>query len=157
MADLACVYTLTTPGGTIRFNDGDLKTSTNLYWIAEIDGLDGATIRAPVDNAPQAHGGIVHSFWKGPRHITFDGNILIQSVPWGWPCLTERNAMEESLRVALESILQADGTLSWTPAGQSARSLTVRHDVQLQYTPRESYMIMGFTFGLVSAASDWTI
>lgn len=157
MADLATTYTLTTSGGTIVFNDGDLGTTDDLYWIASIEGLDGAPIRAQVDNAPQAHGGIVHTFWKGPRHVTIEGSILIQSVPWGGYCLPQRNAMEDDLRIALESIIQTDGTLSWTPAGldSTGRALTVRHDVQLQFTPQENYAIMGFVFGLVSAASDW--
>ena len=126
-----------------------------MYWISGIEGLDGSSIRAPIDNAPQAHGGIVHGFWKGPRHITFEGSILIQSVAWGGSCLVERNAMEEDLIDALEACLQADGTLTWTPAGLSARSLTVRHDVPLQFTPQENYMIMGFVFGLVAADPDW--
>lgn len=156
MADLVCVYTLTTPGGTIRFNDGDLHTHDDLYWIATIGGLDGAPIRAQVDNAPQAHGGIVHTFWKGPRHITFDGAILIQSVPWGGSCIEEMNGMEDDLRVALESTLQSSGTLSWTPAGDSAHSLTVRNEIPVEYSPQEGYMIRQFTFGLVSASSDWT-
>lgn len=156
MADLSCVYELSTPGGTIRFNDGDLNTTDDLYWIAQIEGLDGPILRAQIDNAPQAHGGLVHTFWKGPRHVTMEGSILIQSVPWGGSCLNERNEMEDDLRVALESIIQADGTLAWTPLGQSARSLTVRHDVQLQYTPQENYMIMAFVFGLVSADADWS-
>lgn len=156
MADLACVYTLSTPGGTIRFNDGDLKTLDDLYWIANIAGLDGAPIRAQVDNAPQAHGGIVHTFWKGPRHVTMEGSILIQSVPWGGFCLVERNEMEDDLRVALESTVQSSGTLSWTPAGQSAHTLTVRNDIPVEFTPQEGYVITGFTFGLVSASSDWT-
>lgn len=155
MADLSCVYTLACPGGTVYFNDGDLHTLDDLYWIATIAGLDGAPIRAQVDNAPQAHGGIVHTFWKGARHITMEGSILIQSVPWGGSCLNERNHMEEVLRAALESTLQANGTLSWTPTGQAARSLTVRNDVPVEYTPQENYLIMGFTFGLVSADPDW--
>lgn len=84
-----------------------------------------------------------------------EGSILIQSVPWGARCLPQRNAMEEALIDALESILQADGTLSWTPAGLAARSLTVRHNVPLEFAPQENYMIMGFVFGLVSADPDW--
>lgn len=155
MADLACVYTLSTPGGTVSFNDGDLHTTDDLYWIANIDGLDGAPIRAQVDNAPQAHGGIIHTFWKGPRRVTIEGSILVQSVRWGGSCLVVRNEMEDDLRVALESTHQSSGTLSWTPSGQSARSLTVRNDIPVDFTPQEGYMIMGFTFGLVSAASDW--
>lgn len=155
MADLSAIYTLTTPGGTVVFNNGDLHTTTDLYWITEIQGLDGAPIRATIDPAPQAHGGLVHDAWKGPRHVTMEGVILIQSVPLGSPCLTERNEMEDDLRVALESILQADGTLAWTPEGQAARSLTVRSEIALEYTPQENYAVMGFTFGLVSANPDF--
>jgi hypothetical protein len=158
MADLSAVYTLTTSGGNITFNDGDLGTTDDLYWISEIEGLDGPSIRAQVDNAPQAHGGIVHTFWKGPRHVTMQGSIIIQSVAPGGYCLPERNQMEDDLREALDSILQADGTLSWTPAGLGTvtRTLTVRNDIPVQYSPQESYMVMGFVFGLVSAAADWT-
>lgn len=156
MADLSCVYELVTPSGTILFNDGDLRTNDDLYWISEIEGLDGATIRAQVDNAPQTHGGIVHTFWKGPRQITMQGAIVIQSVPFGAACLTVRNEMEDDLRVALDSILQDDGTLTWTPEGQSERSLLVRHNIRLDFTPQEGYVIMGFTFGLISADSDWS-
>jgi len=155
VADLAAIYTLTTPGGTIIFNNGDLHTLDDLYWITNIDGLDGAPIRATIDNAPQAHGGLVHNAWKGPRHINMEGVILVQSVPIGGACLEVRNDMEEDLRAALESLLQADGTLAWTPDGQSARSLTIRHDVPLDYSPQENYAVMGFTFGLVAADPDW--
>lgn len=156
MADLAAVYTLTTPAGTISFNDGDLRTLDDLYWISEIEGLDGAQIRAQVDNAPQTHGGIVHTFWKGPRQVTMQGAIIVQSVPFGAYCLPVRNEMEQDLRVALESIIQADGTLSWTPAGAaSTKSLTVRHNIRLDFSPQENYVIMGFVFGLIAADPDF--
>lgn len=155
MADLAVPYTLATPGGTVVFNDGDLYTLDDLYWVTEIQGLDGPSIRAQIDDAPQAHGGLVHNFWKGARHVTMEGVILIQSVGLGAACLTERNTFENNLRVALESTLQADGTLSWTPTGGAARSLTIRNEVPLEYTPQENYAVMGFTFGLVAADPDF--
>lgn len=155
MADEAAVYTLTAPGGTIVFNNGDLHTLDDVYWIQDIQGLDGAPIRAPIDNAPQAHGGILHNFWKGPRHVTINGVILVQSIPLGGACLSIRNDMEEDLRAALDSLLQADGTLAWTPTAMSARSLTVRYDVPVDFTPAENYAIKAFTFGLVSANPDW--
>lgn len=156
MADLACRYTLTTPVGDIVFNDGDLHTRDDLYWISEIEGLDGPPIRSQVDNAPQADGGIVHTAWKAARQITMQGAILIQSVPWGAACLAERNAMEKELREALESIIRANGTLSWTPEGDSLHTLTVRHNIQLNYDPQEGYLIMGFVFGLIAANPDWS-
>lgn len=155
MADLATIYTLATPGGTIVFNNGDLHTLDDLYWITQIQGLDGAPIRAPIDPAPQAHGGLIHNFWKGPRHVTMEGVILVQSVPLGGHCLTIRNAMESALRVALESTLQANATLAWTPTGGAASTLTLRNEVPLEYTPQENYAVMGFTFGLVAADPDF--
>jgi hypothetical protein len=151
MADVAVLFTLTTPGGTILFNNGSLHTTTDLYWITEVGGLDGAPIRAPIDNRPLIDGGLVHNFFKGPRHVTVEGVIIVQSQPLGQACQTVRNTMENNLRVALESILQADGTLAWTPTGLGARSLTVRHDVPLEYRHVENYLLLSFTFGLVAA------
>lgn len=155
MADESAIYELSTPVGSIFFNNGDLRTDDDLYWISEIEGLDGATIRAQVDNAPQTHGGIVHTFWKAARQVTMQGAIVVQSIPFGSYCLPVRNEMEQDLRVALESIIQADGQLSWTPAGGSGQSLTVRHNIRLDFTPQESYAIKGFVFGLVAADPDF--
>lgn len=155
MADLSVTYTLTTPGGTIVFNNGDLYTTDDLYWIQTIQGLDGAPIRAPIDNAPQVDGGLVHDFYLGPRHVTMEGVILVQSVSIGGPCLTVRNTLEEALRAALQSITRADGTLAWTPTGGSGRSLTVRNEVPLEYSPAENYAVMAFTFGIVAADPNW--
>jgi hypothetical protein len=160
MADYSCQYTISGPSLTITLNNGELGNGSrdNLYWIGDIDGLDGPPIRAQVDNAPQTDGGIVHTFWKGPRHINFQGDIIIQSVPFGGPCLEERNEMEDALRGVLESIIREDGTLSWIPTGQfQTRSLTVRHDVPLDFSPTNNYMTQGFVFGLVAANSDWTL
>jgi hypothetical protein len=63
--------------------------------------------------------------------------------------------MSEALRVALDSIIAADGTLSWTPVGFGARSLTVRNEVPLNVTYEQDYRLSAFSFGLVSAAADW--
>jgi hypothetical protein len=151
MADIAVVYTLTTPGGTITFNDG----GADQFYITEIQGLGSAPIRTPIDNAPQAHGGLVHDFWKAARNIVVEGVFLITSVPQGTQCQALRNDMEEDLRAALESILQADGTLAWTPTGLTARSLTVRHSVPLECPHQDNYLLRAFNFGLVAADPDW--
>jgi hypothetical protein len=158
MADIAAVYTLTTPGGTITFNNGDLKDGTDKYWIQNIQGLDGPPLRTPIDNRPQTHGGLVHNFFKGPRHVVFEGVLVTESVGFpslGDACIQRQNEMEEDLIDALESILQADGTLGWTPLGLAARSLTVRHDVILEFSAIEAYALKQFTFGLVAADPDW--
>jgi hypothetical protein len=157
MADISALYTLVTPAGNILFNNGTLAhgSTDDLYWLSDINGLDGAPLRAQIDNAPQAQGGIVHTIWRGARHVDMQGDIFIQSKPLGGACLPARNAMEEALREALESIQQIDGTLSWTPSGLTARSLTVRNDVPLDFSPANNYATMAFTFGLVAADPDW--
>lgn len=158
MADLTVQYVLATPGGTITFNDGDLRDGTDKYWIQNITGLDGAGIRTPIDNVPFGDGGIVHDFWKGPRHVVFEGVLITESVgfpSFGDDCITVQNEMEEDLIDVLESIIRADGTLSWTPLGLSARSLTVRHDVTLEFSAIEQYALKQFTFGLVAADPNW--
>jgi hypothetical protein len=155
VADLTTTYTLSTSGGTIVFNNGALKTTTDLYWIQTLQGLDGAPVRAPVDPVPFGDGGLVHRFWKGPRRIVFDGVILIQSVPLGGACQEQLNVMEEALRVALESTLDTPGSLSWVPLGQASRLLTVKCEVALDVQPIENYALRSFSFGLVSPSSDW--
>ena len=158
MADLAATYTLTTPGGTIVFNQGDLRDGTDKYWVQNISGLDGTSVRAPIDNVPYGDGGITHDFWKGPRHVVFEGVLITESVgfpSFGDACIQLQNEMEEALIDALESILRADGTLTWTPLGLAARSLTVRHDVTLEFSAIENYALKQFTFGLVAADPNW--
>lgn len=156
--DLNCTYTLTTPGGTITFNNGDLHDGTDKFWIQTIDGLDWPTIRAPIDQVPFGDGSIVHTFWLAGREPVLDGVLLVESVPFVTEdCVEILNEMEDDLRTAIESIVAADGTLAWTPAGQSAKSLTVRHHGQprLDIRPIENYALRQFTFGLISESGSF--
>lgn len=155
MADVGAIHVLTTPGGTITFNNGTLHSLDDLYWIQEIDGLDGAPRRAPIDPRPLTHGGLVHDIWKGPRPFTIEGVILIQSAPLGDACRSARNTMESNLVVALDSILDGDGTWVWTPIGLGARSLTVRNPEKIDFKHQNDYALLGFTFGLIAAEPDW--
>lgn len=151
MADVGVQYTLVAPSGTVNFNDG---TADQIY-ITEIQGLGGAPIRAPIDPVPYGDGGIVHSFWKGPRHVIVDGVFLITST-WQMNDVVEiRNDFEEELRVALESCMSADATFTWTPQGQPQRTLTVRNDVPVDFAHGENYLLETFSFGLVAADPDW--
>lgn len=152
MSDVAVVYTLTTPGPDITFNNGALPSYQDFYFITGIRGLDGAPMRTPQDDKPQAHGGLVHKFWKGARHIVIEGEYLVQSTRVDNTVQTIRNGMDATLFSALEAIIQADGTLAWTPAGQAARSLTVRYEVPLETDGVEQKT---FTFGLYAANPDW--
>ncbi len=155
MADLSTPYTLTTGGGNITFNDGFLGDGQDKYWITNINGLDGPVIRAPVDNVPFGDGGLVYDFRKGPRHPVFDGMLLIESSNSQGDCQMLRNDLAADLTDALDSILPPTfGTLSWTPAGQSALSLSVGYEVGLSITYSDNYAVANFSFGLISAAAD---
>src|SRR5512146_382273 len=100
MADIACTYTLTTPAGTIVFNDG----SEDQIYIQGITGLGSAPIRTPIDDVPYGDGSLGHNFWKAGRHIIIEGVFFVRSVPCSPAMVTIWNEMEEDLRLALESI-----------------------------------------------------
>ena len=154
MADLVCTYTLTTPGPDITFNSGTLGDGLDKYWISGIQGLDGPSIRAPIDLVPFGDGGIVHTFWKGPRRVVIDGWLLIESSRDQADCQELRNDLAFNLQDALDSIIAASGTLGWTPAGQAAQSLTVYNEVPLSISYSDNYAVATFNFGLVSEAAD---
>lgn len=154
MADYSVVYSLATAGGTVLFNNGDLRTLDDLYWVQNIRGLDSPSLRTPVDDAPQAHGAIIHNFWKGARHVGFEGELFVQSVPPS-ACQAVLNGMEAALRAALESILQTNGTLTWTPSGGGAESLSVRYEISLEISPNNDYATRSFTFGLIAGSPDY--
>jgi hypothetical protein len=151
MADVGVAYTLATPGGTVFFNDGALDQ----FYITEVRGLAAPSLRTPMDNIPLGDGGLIHDFYKGPRHIGVEGILLIQSTRLQDDIVVARNDMEEELEVALESILRADGTLTYTPQGASARSYTVRYEVGLEFSHTDNYLTDAFTFGLVAGEPDW--
>lgn len=143
--EYGCVFTLTTPGLDITFNSG-----TDRYELdpTQCSGLDvSPDLRVPVFDAPQDHGGIVFPGKKKARHIVLAGTLLPASND-----NDDRNVMAENLGLALEEILEADGTLSWTPTGLSARSLTVRYEIPLR---TNGAWVKTFQFGLVAANPSW--
>lgn len=154
MADLVVEYLLSTGGGNITFNDGLLGDGTNKYWLTDIQGLDGPAIRAPVDLVPFGDGGIVHTFRKGPRRVIFDGMLWIESTTNQGDCQLLRNGLAFNLQDALASIISTSGTLTWTPEGEAAKSLTVYNEVGLDIRYTDNYLVSTFSFGLVSAAAD---
>jgi len=157
MPDIAATYTLNVPTATdIVFNNGGrLRDGQDYYWLTSIEGLDGPPIRAPIDNRPQTDGGLVHDFYLGPRHIIVEGFFLIQSTEVYENIRSIRNDMEAALLAAHMDILRADGTWSWTPLNESARSLTVRGDVPVQFRHIDNYRTLSFAFGLVAADPTW--
>lgn len=154
MADIIVPYTLTTPGPDITFNNGTLDDGVDKYWLTSIQGLDGPAIRAPVDPVPFGDGGIVHTFWKGPRRVTFDGMLLLDPFTLV-DCQERRNDLAFNLQDALASIIAASGTLAWNPTGSvGAKSLTVYNEIPLDIRYSDNYLVSTFSFGLISEAAD---
>jgi hypothetical protein len=137
--------------GSLDFHGGGGGVTAGLV-LATVDGIAQAPIRAPVDDAPQTDGGIVHQFFYGPRHLTVEGFVL----PFAYDTSHAATlwATMDSLEQALGQILRADGTFSWTPPGQTAHSLTVRCDVPVSFT---GAFQKGFIFGLVAADPTVTV
>jgi hypothetical protein len=137
--------------GTLDFHGGGGGVTSGLV-LATVDGIAQAPIRAPVDDAPQTDGGIVHQFFYGPRHLTVEGFVL----PFAYDSSHAATlwAAMDTLEQALGQILRADGTFSWTPPGQTAHSLTVRCDVPVSFqgTFQKTYI-----FGLVAADPTVTV
>ena len=135
--------------GSITFNaaSGD----TYLLDPNSCAGLDQAPIRAPVDDKPQASGGLVFPFLHGPRRITLGG--WVQNVTG---TASNRQDMEEALITALDAIIAADGTFTITPAGDSAKSLTVRCEIPVIFTGvSPGGFVKTFLFGLIAANPDF--
>lgn len=155
MPDLASRYDLTTPGTDIAFNDSGIdrfnQYGPDEYYITDIQGLDGAPLRTPIDNRPQTDGGLVHPFFNGPRLITIEGALMVRSTTTQDQKRIIRNDMEADLISALDSIKDADGTLDWTvelTGGPDARTLIVRNNIPVEFRGIE---LKTFTFGLVAA------
>jgi hypothetical protein len=120
VADLCCVYTF----AGITINDFD---SDGLVLGDDgVTGLDGAPIRSQVDPRGQIDGGIVHTKFFGPRIITFNGFVNIQSVPIVQSAIyfEALNDVEAAVVAALEGALNTPSNLAWTPTGQAARTLS---------------------------------
>lgn len=154
MADLIVVYTLATPGPDITFNSGPLGNGVDKYWIDAIQGLDGPAIRAPVDLVPFGDGGIVHTFRLGPRRVLIEGMLLLDP-PTLVDCQERRNDLAFDLQSALDSMISASGTLTWTPTGGSSESLTVYNEVPLQITYTDNFYVSRFSFGLISESANY--
>lgn len=152
MADVATTYTLTTSGGTIVFNTGSIGDGTDKYWINSIRGLDSPTLRVPIDPVPFGDGGIVHQTWKGPRHVVVDGLFLVESPV---NCMERRMDLQVALMDALESIIAPNqGWLEWQWAGQLPQQILCSYEVGLETTYSDNFLVLNFSFGLVSEMAD---
>lgn len=156
MPDVASVYTLTTPDDDITFNDFELFTEEDGYWLNDIQGLDESDLRVPIFNKPVTHGSrVLPGFFTG-LSPAFVGEYVIQSTQVMDEIRAIRNTMRRSLRDALRSIIDADGTLAWAEpvVGDTINcSLTVRYREKLTTGFESNFAQKTFAFSLVSEAS----
>lgn len=152
MADIGVFYTLTTPGTDITFNQyTEPWIGHDQFYITEIRGLESPSLRTPQDPVPLGDGALIHPFYYGATHITFEGFILINSTQIMNDVVVIRNSMTASLKSALDAIKDADGTLTWTPQGGSGQTINgLRYEVGLQTPHTSDYLMLEFSFGLVT-------
>lgn len=143
LTDGTHTVTLNAASGDTYLVDADLST-----------GLVDDTVRSNVDDKAQTDGGIVHPAFLGPRHIVLAGMLYVTSASTDSGIVQARNTLAVNLKTVLQTILRADGTLSYTPSGGSSKSVTVRYDVGATFSRRQG-IIYGFAFGLVAANPVW--
>ena len=150
MADLCCPYSF----AGIVLNNATPGADRLILGEDGVTGLDGAPIRAEIDDQGQSDGGIVHPKFFAARIITFKGFCHIQSVvvEMNTAYYTALNALEASVVTALEGAFNTATALTWTPTGGSPRSIsctygTVGGEIQFGGTMMEK----SFEFTLVAA------
>lgn len=152
MADVGVQYVLTAPAGTITFNEftEPFIGNNDQYYITEIRGLAAPALRTVVDSVPLGDGALIHDFWFGARHIGIEGTILVMSTGVMDDVVEIRNQMEADLQDAVNSMIRTDGTLAFTPQGQSPISYTCRYEIPLEFVHSNNYLSLDFSFGLIA-------
>lgn len=122
MADYCCQYNF----AGVKLNDTTPGADRLILGEDGVTGLDGAPIRAEIDDQGQSSGSLVHPKLFGGRIITFKGFCHIQSVTVEMSTVyyTALNALEAGVISALEGALNSAQALTWTPSGGSGKSLT---------------------------------
>lgn len=150
MADTCCVYTF----GSLTVNATTGDTLHTDFEGGDIQGLDGAPIRAQIDPQGQSSGGIVHTKFFGPRVITFTGKVLIrsQSSPGSSAYIAAVNAVISAAKSALEAQLNSATNLSWTETGGGGRSISCTYGVEGgEFQTSGNMLEKSFSFSLVAA------
>ena len=136
--DLCVQYTLDL-ATDLFLNQGGTSGTTTTIRTTAIRGLDGRPIRRTIWPQGASDGGILGTGRFGPRLITFEGEIWVyQSGELLTPAdaaknnsmafyLNAVNDLVDAFVAGLEGSINSNFTLSWTPTGGGADSLTVRY------------------------------
>jgi hypothetical protein len=142
-------------------NEGGINGVVTTIRPTSIVGLDGRPIRATIVPLTDTDGGDKLDAEFGPRLIRVAGDIIVYSagelltpVENVTAYLTAVNTLVDTWVAGLEANLNSTFTLSWTPTGMGADSLTVSYGFEgseFQSTPSPD--LSGpttVTFGLVA-------
>lgn len=150
--DLCVQYNV---GATLKMNE---PNATTIITTA-IKGLDGRPIRATILPNGAADGGDKLTARFGPRLIQVNGEIvaysggeLVTPADNLTAYLTQANTLIDAWISGLEAALNSTFTLSWTPTGLGAASLTVSYGyegAEFQSSGRPFDGPIQVTFGLV--------
>lgn len=109
-------FTLTTPLGTLALN-----SATGLrYMLIPEQCTAGVDLRGDAENFPQADGIIIPSRWKSGYRLGLSCDLMSDTI---WATGSDLVGMVDTLAGHLEAILNADGSLAWTPSGGAAQIL----------------------------------
>jgi hypothetical protein len=148
VTDVAVPHVLTTPGGSITFNDG----SADQFYLNAIPGLDTIPARVPIDKIAFGHGARAHPSWRDAKHFAPEGSLLITSTRVMDDIVTIRNTMAAQLATVVDALIgDTSGTWQTTPLGQASRTWTVVRDAEgIQWTHVDNYQVLDFVFFLVA-------
>jgi hypothetical protein len=120
-------FTLSDGMDTITFNASSGDTYVNDP--DNCSGLDGVTVRAPVEDKSQTDGLIAHTFRKSGRRITLAGDLRVRSASDEAGFLSARNALEDDLLAFCEAHLNTPATLTVPRSGGATRTISVRCEI----------------------------
>jgi hypothetical protein len=141
--DYSCQYTIIGPdGATVSFNNEDDENFCG--YLDTITGLDCAEVRENAQNNVAGSGGMHDNFYAGRIPWSFAGTIQ--------PSILS-NAKQELIQRAVNKALQTDGTLLWTPTGESIERM-------LYYRCQQPTRMSGRvpkTFQISAVAADYRL
>jgi hypothetical protein len=127
--DTGIPMSLETPAGTLVLND--YQSEVGCYMVDKITGMDGASIRNPIDNLPQRDGAVLHPFFRGPRIFTIEGLIV-------GPTPTLMTSLQNGLIAACESTIDTvapSARFFFDPPGQQTRFVQCKVYDPLEISP----------------------
>lgn len=136
------VTTLTTPSGTLTFNEATGDT----YWVdpARSDGLGMGEIRNPIDDRGQQSGFLLHEFFEKGAMLIVAGVILARTDTTG---IAGADTLMSEMVTRLRSTLASSGTLNFGSGAAITGKLYGRPKF-----PTLQADLKGFEFTWVSAS-----